>query len=203
MPALLLLPYTYQLLRWVLIPPLSCLYLPVHTELKPACSHSINGISQLLHSLVLMSVLFFSRLKLNKFSYMFQFGLAEKGKTGGWKTGVCLAPWSSSHSSSPPPPADQSQYFLVLFCAVAPLSWSQTARQPVARLTRERLVILLSYASERKRGRENEKQRGRAPASGREGGWEGETALLIFMYKARQTLKGQSYTINDTHSLSY
>lgn len=30
----------------------------------------------------------FSRLKLNKFSYMFQFGLAEKGKMGGWKTGV-------------------------------------------------------------------------------------------------------------------
>lgn len=49
LPAPLLLPYTYQLLRLVLILSLSCLYLAVHTKPKPACPHSINGTSPLLH----------------------------------------------------------------------------------------------------------------------------------------------------------
>lgn len=56
LPAPLLLSYTYQLLRLVLILSLSCLYLAVHTKPKPACPHSINGISQLLHLLFYRSV---------------------------------------------------------------------------------------------------------------------------------------------------
>lgn len=59
LPAPLLLSYTYQLLRLVLILSLSCLYLAVHTKPKPACPHSINGISQLLHLLFYRAVSLF------------------------------------------------------------------------------------------------------------------------------------------------
>lgn len=58
------LPYTYQLLRWVLIPSLACLYLAVHTKPKAACPHSINGIAQLFQLFFHMSVLLFSVLHL-------------------------------------------------------------------------------------------------------------------------------------------
>lgn len=43
LPALLLLPYAYQLLRLVLILSLSCLYLAVHTKPKPSWPGPING----------------------------------------------------------------------------------------------------------------------------------------------------------------
>lgn len=43
LPALLFLPYAYQLLRLVLILSLSCLYLAVHTKPKPSWPGPIDG----------------------------------------------------------------------------------------------------------------------------------------------------------------
>lgn len=70
-PAPLPLPHTYQLLRSVLILSLPCLYLAVHTKPKPACPHSINGISQLFQLFFHMSVLLFSPLHLSQADWSF------------------------------------------------------------------------------------------------------------------------------------
>lgn len=79
------LPHTYQLLRSVLILSLPWLYLAVHTEPKPACPRSINGISLLVRLSFHMSSCAFLRLHLSGGRLKFctsQFGPFEIFRNG-------------------------------------------------------------------------------------------------------------------------
>lgn len=205
-PAPLLLPHTYQLLRLVLILSLSCLYLAVHTKTKPICPHSINAISQLFHLFFYTSALFLSCLHLNlSWSFLsplldflfLEFLVSISNATGRLhkirehKTVLSdfikhltfiLFLSSSQWGSFLSHDADILNPNILSACC-------QVNQRKISDI-----VVICFWDAEREE---------RHQWVGEKGVGKGKRPYWSPMCKARQTLKGQSYTINDTLSLSY
>lgn len=194
----LLLPHTYQLLRLVLILSLSCLYLAVHTKTKPVCPRSINAIAQLFHFFFYTSALLLSCLHLNLrwsflsplLDFLFLEFLVSISKATGrlhkireykhltFILFLSRSQWGSFLSHD----ADILNPNILSSCG-------QVNQREISDI-----VVICFWDAEREE---------RHQWVGEKGVGKGKRPYWSPMCKARQTLKGQSYTINDTLSLSY